>query len=830
MSSAVTSTIRDRAAGGRWRKISTRMIVGNGIRGLISEAGTACLLSALRNNADPVSLLAAVRRNPNLSSEVYPTFGEISTVKGPEKIPALVPASAVHDVPLKSLPGSLKGEEISFRCLGNSYEADARRLILLSATLRTVPKDILSEPVKLINWLVDHRAAVAAECGRKYFSLGYLMQGLSAAGKIPLGQTYHRLAGGRDLFDHSPALQAVPEEISKAAVSLIGWLRENREQIKTETKSKNLALDTLIDALQAAGRIPLKQSLNRLATARDLYDRSPTLQDIQVEILNDPIKVINWLDKNRERIRTETGSDRLALATLVLALHSAGRIPSEQTYHRLAGGRDLYDRSATLRSIPKKTLKNPLKIIDWLYKNREQIKAESKSERLALTSLIDALQAVRKIPLKQTFHRLAGGRDLYDRSATLQAVPAEILKDRVKLIGWLSENRERIKAETKSKRLALASLIEALQAARKIPLKQKFYRLATGRSIYDRSPTLQAVPDELLNDPVKSIDWLHENREQIKTETGSDSLALVTLVVALQATGRLALNQQFNRLADGRDSYDCSPTLQSIPAERLNDPIKVIDWLSQHRGQIKAETKSQRLVLGTLVGALQAVRKIPLEQKFQRLAASRELYDRSPALRSVEEGILKEPVKLVDWLSKNLQQIKTETKSKSLALATLIDALQAAGRIPLEQKFNRLASGREYYDQTPVLHDGEKILGSLGAVIVFIDKRREKLLRRDKKSGRVAYATALGALEAAGRLSSTISLRHLRFEAAAADYARRFETMIKEKITAAGRQGKLDRSGFLNIRTGQPLSTLYIGTILKWAQKLYGPGEAPPTV
>jgi len=370
-------------------------------------------------------------------------------------------------------------------------------------------------------------------------------------------------------------------------------------------------------------------------------------------------------------------------------------------------------------------------------------------------------------------------------------------------------------------------LIEALQAARKIPLKQKFYRLATGRSIYDRSPTLQAVPDELLNNPVKSIDWLHENREQIKTETGSDSLALVTLVVALQATGRLALNQQFNRLAAGRDSYDHSPALQGVPIEILNDPIKVIGWLSRNRGQIKAETKSQRLVLGTLVGALQAVRKIPLEQKFHRLAAGRELYDRSLTLRSVEEEISNDPIKLVDWLSKNREQIKAETKSKSLALATLIDALQAAGRTPLEQIFNRLATGREYYDSTPVLHEGERILGSIGAVIVFIDERREKLLRRDKKSGRVAYATALSALEAAGRLSPTISLRHLRFEAAAADYARRFETMIKKKITIAGRQGKLDKSGFLNIRTGQPLSDPYIGIILKWARKFYGPGKAP---
>ena len=613
------------------RKLSYRVIVAGNVN--IPEPGLSSLLAAAKRFREPGSLLSEMRKNPHLSRHVYPTMGEIKTAAGIRKIPALVNASDVPYVPMPTFQGLCNGQEVSFHCLGTSYEADARALVSASPALRSVPGEVLSDPVELINWLADKRKAIARECGpAKDFSLTYLTQALTANGIIPDQQVFQRLASARNLYDHSLTLQGIPADVLAQPIGIITWLHQNRTAIAAEASSQGtLSLGTLVLALESTGRISGKQKLHRLAGARDLYDRAPTLQGLPAAVLEQPIKLIDWLHQNQAAIAAEASAkDTLALATLVNALQSAGRIPDEQTFVRLAGARDLYDRSPTLQSIPAETLKTPLKLIDWLHQKRTLITAEAST---------------------------------------------------------------------------------------------------------------------------------------------NGTLALATLIGALQSAGRISYKQTFNLLASSRDLYDRSRTLQAIPPEVLDEPIKVIDWLHQKRAIITAEAST----------------------------------------------------------------------NGALALATLIGALQSAGKISAEQKFYRLGSGKDLYAATPGLKEGKDIFRTIDEVIIFIDRRRAHLFRRDKKAGQLSYAHILCALEAGGRIEAKINMRILRYEAAAADYARRREADIRARIAFAvkndltgnaraiadpaadrGWAKHIDLSGFLSVRGGKPLSRSYINTILKWAQRLYG--------
>jgi flagellar biosynthesis protein FlhB len=559
---------------------------------------------------------------------------------------------------------------------------------------------------------------------------------------------------------------------------------------------------------------------------------------------------VDWLYHNRETIRNEaskTGS--LALATLIEALQTVRRIPYTQEFNHLASARELYERSSTLQRIPEVILNDPVETVDWLYHHRKTIRNEaSKSGSMALVTLIYALQSTRRITYTQKAQRLASARDLYERSSMLQSIPEEILGDPLTVVDWLCKNRETIVAEaSENKNLALATLTAALQAAKKIPYEQTLQRLASARDLYERSSMLQSIPEEILNDPLQIVDWLYENREAIQTEASQGKrLALGTLVNALQAAKRIPAEQRFSRLASGRELYDRSSILQKIPEEILNDPIKVANWLHQNREAIQTEAlENKGLALATLTEALQAARRVPYDQRFHRLASARDLYDRSITLQGIPEEILIDPLEVTDWLHKNRETIRTESsESENLALISLMDALQVSKRIPFKQTFRRLAAGRDFYDKTPVLHGGKEKWDRIEEIIKFIDARRQDLLRMDKKD-RVSYAYVVTSLEAARRIGPEVNKQILRYEAAAADYARKFERVIKDKIRSAVKAHLqkrkatafdvamphrwtrfIDRSDLMNTKGNKLLSASYIATILKWARRLYGDKEA----
>lgn len=618
-----------------WRKISFSVVLGQGVKTHITEPGAQSLLSLIKKEEDPDLLLQGLRANRHLPSQVYPTLCKVDTATGSERIPALVEVAKMQELPFPTFNGEFGGRIVDFRCLGNSYEADARGLFPLSPTLRAVPEEVLSDPIKLIDWLSSRISTISKECGyAETYSYVYLVECLIVRGVLPNKRKFWSYASGMDLYVKSPTLSGVLDETLEDLTELIEWLSENKDSIEKEISStEGVNINTLIVALQAAGRVPCDQFINRFYGAREIYKNSPTIRAIPKETLEDPVVLINWLRKNREIIVAESGVQSAALATLVLALQSVNIIPiNTQLYHRLANGRELFDRSDTLQKVPKKLLKNPIKLVNWLYSNRSQIVQEA------------------------------------GRGTTI----------------------------------SVSSLVFAFLGAKLIPLEQKYTRLSYARDLYDLTPTLQAVPQDVLGDPVLLVNWNHANREQISKEAG---------------------------------------------------------------------------------------------------------------------------------------------RKETLSLVTLTEALQAAEIIPHEARYTMLASAREYYDSCPALWEGPSKWQNVQEIVFFLDRKREELVGKLDEKERISYSYAVQALEAAQRIGPDVNLRILRQDAAAADYARRFEDDIRENLFEAAKtflQAKptidfnpegttnawrrnIDRNRFMGLKDPtKRLSNPYINVIIRYALWLYG--------
>ena len=123
-----------------------------------------------------------------------------------------------------------------------------------------------------------------------------------------------------------------------------------------------------------------------IASFRWLYDHSPTLQAIAAEFLS-PQALVDKLVKLRPQIAAEIGAIRhqtqnYSLISLVQALAAGGRlIQSIQHYMRMAGARDLYDRSAILQGISGDDLSTPTKLIEKLVSLRPAIVDEQRIVR-----------------------------------------------------------------------------------------------------------------------------------------------------------------------------------------------------------------------------------------------------------------------------------------------------------------------------------------------------------------------------------------------------------------------------------------------------------------
>jgi|GEM_PF-4740257 len=588
------------------------------------------------------------------------------------------------------------------------------------------------------------------------------------------------------------------------------------------------------------------------ATARQLWPRSATLRSVPQSVLLFPQSLITWLNKHKAAIAAELGGRSHSVSYLVQALNANGKITPEERFFRLASAYDLYERSTTLQSAPQTITSDPIRLIAWVKQNKTEIEAEAGSDNLALATLINALISAGAVSDEQKYIRLAGAADLYERSATLRAVPAAILKDPVETVNWLKDQRAQIEQEASEGDLSIGYLLEALIAAKKAPLEQRFTRMASALELYLRSQILQSIPAQILDNPVKFINWLFVQRPAIEQEAGKgDKLALVTLLHSLEASRVIPLREALRQLAGAREIYETSSILKSIPKKILKDPIEVIDWLYKNRNAICQETNRQSLAIITLLHALQAAGLIPLEQTYERLASGRDFYDRSPTLQAVPANITNNPLDLADWLTANRIAICREASQKtSISLTTIMEALIAAKRVALTTNGQRIVSARDFYERTPILHAGPKTFSSIEEIILFIDQRRNQLVSiKDREQppenpSRVSFIYVVDALTSARRIGPTIKVQKLRFEAAAADYARRKQAFITQKIIAAVQAYhqtllppeqsnfnpsldqrwtiNIDRKGFISLDGTKQLSGRYIRTILKWALILYG--------
>ncbi len=458
-------------------------------------------------------------------------------------------------------------------------------------------------------------------------------------------------------------------------------------------------------------------------SSQKLYERLPALQEISDESFATPEEFVKTL----VALRDEGILEDYALLTLAQAFAASGRFSgNDQTFIRFAGSRDLYDRSPILQSIPDEDLENPEKLISRVMELRPSIIAEQRTARndekidsYALITFVHALAAGERLKgSSQPFTRFAAARDLYDRSPILQSIPNEALEHPERLIAVLVELRDNVLAEQRTVQgneridtYALGTLVEALAAGGQLPGDaQPFRRFAGARDLYDRSPTLQGIPDKALESPEELIAKLVGLRDKILAEQRAkrknekiESYALSTLVLALNAWGQLiGKAKSFLRFASARDFYDRSEILRGISNEDLATPEKLTAKLVGLRDKILAEQRAKRknekiesYALTTLVHALFAGRRIQGgRQSFTRLASARDLYDSQPLLQAIPDAVLADPEELMRTLLALRDRIALQKASHEKgipgesdlhALGTLTLALHAAGRIDIKR-------------------------------------------------------------------------------------------------------------------------------------------------
>lgn len=380
------------------------------------------------------------------------------------------------------------GERLNQRVRVYISAAKAKDLYDRCPLLHDIPPHDFETPERLIERLIRLRPAIAESMGRNY-SLSALMRAAGASGQIPGDAVpYEVLASGRELYNRSPLLQNFSAEgLSSAEVvqKLVDLRPLLTQEQKGEGRKKDgdYSLAFLICALVAGGKIG-KESWHvcmRMASAHDLYDRSPLLQNLGGEDIKSPGKLVAKLValrpaivEEQRRVRRVDGGrlKTYALNTLIGALQMGGRLKESglQRCYRLAGARDLYDSSPLLQGISEEDLSDPQRLVSALVMLRAAIAKEQQRESYALGTLTGALEAGGRLPQnRQIYSRLAAGRDLYDSSPTLRNIPEEALATDEMLMRYLVTFRDRIGS---AHELALNSLVAALYAGGRIGTRQ----------------------------------------------------------------------------------------------------------------------------------------------------------------------------------------------------------------------------------------------------------------------------------------------------------------------------------------------------------------------
>lgn len=550
---------------------------------------------------------------------------------------------------MKILPASL-------RPFKSQRDYDNYRAIYdRSLTLQRLPEVVLQDPVELMETLEAHLDQLNLEVGQsrggKAYSLVSFTLALIAGGRIPSRKhLYVRTAAGRKLFSRSRILQSIPADAFTSPEETIARLEELRPAIVEEQRTvrnlpegrlSNYALSTLYQTLIAGGRIGHKPSqIIRSVGLRDLYNRSPILQGISEEVLSSPKILLDELARLRPAIIEEQRATRnlsdeqlsdYALSTLACALLSSGKIAkhNHQDYTRMAGNRDLYDRSPILQAISDDDLETPERLIDVLIELRPAIVEEQRKEQglspdapitYALSTLIAALNAGGRISHNlHTLQRYAVARDNFEKSQILQGIDKGSLSDPCTLVKRLAELRDEISEElwqhqasntSTSIRHKLGDLVFALESGGKLPRgQQDYHRHATGYELYQRSSLLQSLPDEAMTTPqhllkklVELKPKIIEEQRQVRGVSQEDlrDYSLETLVVALEAAGRIVgLRKAHQRFFGSYDIYDRSPTLGSISPEEANNPEALMRFLITFRDRIALEVHHATERIGT---------------------------------------------------------------------------------------------------------------------------------------------------------------------------------------------------------------------------------------
>ncbi|MFA5812327.1 MAG: hypothetical protein WC956_08375, partial [bacterium] len=169
---------------------------------------------------------------------------------------------------------------------------------------------------------------------------------------------YERMASAREFYDRSLILKEIGDAYLSSPAALIAKLIQLRPAIAEEqqrlrgnghgTRNAPYALTTLIDALDAGDRLRASTSdYLRAAGGCDIFLRSPALQRIPKEILDDDLALMKFLIARRDRIAVENlrsrgklsadqftfpgAENHYSIGTLVTALESAGRINHKRT-------------------------------------------------------------------------------------------------------------------------------------------------------------------------------------------------------------------------------------------------------------------------------------------------------------------------------------------------------------------------------------------------------------------------------------------------------------------------------------------------------------------
>jgi hypothetical protein len=122
-----------------------------------------------------------------------------------------------------------------------------------------------------LKWLSQHRA----ELGNN--SLGYLVQALAVAGRLPEGAVWQRSAAAYDFYEESSLLQGYEVTTLEATLK---WLSQHRAELG------NNSLGYLVLALAVAGQLPSDAKLIDWQFAAGAFDRALKEQEKIVSEIN----------------------------------------------------------------------------------------------------------------------------------------------------------------------------------------------------------------------------------------------------------------------------------------------------------------------------------------------------------------------------------------------------------------------------------------------------------------------------------------------------------------------------------------------------------------